>query len=166
MQSIVIYTSRYGNTEKIAEAIAAVLRSTGPTLLCSVDEAPERLPEEIDLVVIGGPTESHGMPEAFKRYFDRIGPGALHDKAAAVFDTRLNWPHWLSGSAGANVAEKLDGLGAWLIAPAESFLVSGSTRKGSEPVLRPGELERATAWATSLANIMGVSEPAMPALAH
>ena len=132
MNNIVIYSSRYGNREKIAEAIATVLRSTGPTLLCSVDEAPEQLPEEIDLVVIGGPTESHGMPEALKRYFDRIGPGALHDKAATVFDTRLNWPHWLSGSAGANVTEKLDGLGAWLIAPAERFLerVVDSTLRG------------------------------------
>lgn len=166
MNSIVIYATRYGNTQEIAEAIGNTLRASGPTQICSVDQVPMPLPEEIDLVVIGGPTEAHGMSEPLKHYLDQLKPGALHDKAAAVFDTRLNWPHWLSGSASAEVAKRLDILGAWLIAPPESFLVSGGTRKGTEPMLRSGELERAAEWTRSLAGLMGVSESEIPALTH
>ncbi len=167
MNSIVIYTSRYGNTRNIAEAIGDALRAGGPTQVCSIDAAPMPLPDEIDLVVVGGPTESHGLPEDLKHYLDRLEPGALHDKAAAVFDTRLNWPQWLSGSASEELAKRLDMLGAWMIAPPASFLVSGGMRKGTEPVLRPGELERAVEWTQSLSRLMGVSESEVtPALTH
>lgn len=158
MNSMVIYTSHYGNTRNIAEAIGDELRASGPTQVCSIDAAPNPLPDEIDLVVIGGPTESHGLPEALKRYLDRLEPGALHDKAAAVFDTRLNWPHWLSGSASEELAKRLDILGAWMIAPPESFLVRVGLRKGTGPALRPGELEHAAEWTQSLTRLMGVSE--------
>jgi flavodoxin len=167
MKSIVIYASHYGNTQEIAEAIGDALRASGPTQVCSIDAVPVPLPDQIDLVVMGGPTESHGLPEDLKRYLDRLEPGALHDKAVAVFDTRLNWPHWLSGSASAELAKRLDILGTWLIAPPESFLVSSGTGKVTKPMLRPGELERAVEWAKSLTRLMGVSElEETPALTH
>ena len=155
MMSIIIYASRTGNTRTIAEAIAAGLRSHGPVQLLSADEVPATLPEATDLVVIGGPTEGHGMTEPLARFFDRLAPGALQGTAAAGFDTRLRWPRWLSGSAAAGITHRLGQAGAQVIAPAESFIVSG------KPLLEPGEVERATAWAASLADALEVGAPAV-----
>jgi flavodoxin len=153
MNSVVIYVSRYGNTRKIAEAIAGELRSYGTAQLFAADEAPAGLPEGTDLVVIGGPTEAHGMTKPLAEVFDHINPEALHGVAAAAFDTRLRWPRWLAGSAGAGAWERLHHAGAQMIAPAESFFVKNveGAEKSEGPKLEPGELERAAQWGASLA---------------
>ncbi len=158
MNSIVIYGSRSGNTQKIAEAIAAGLGSHGWVKVLAVDEVPAVLPSAIDLVVIGGPTEAHGVTAAVARVIDRLGPAALKGTAMAAFDTRLRWPVWLSGSAAAGIARRLERSGAHLIAAPESFLVGRrpNAPKGEAPVLEAGELERAEAWASSLAARAGV----------
>jgi hypothetical protein len=75
-----------------------------------------------------------------------LSKGALIGIKAAAFDTRLRWPKWLSGSAGSGIVKALERAGAGVFAPEVSFYVSGNL-----PVLEPGELERAAAWAASLA---------------
>ncbi len=146
MNSVVIYGSRHGNTQEVAEAIARELRHHGPAQLFSVDEAPLVLPKKTDLVVVGGPTEAHRMTEPIAKFFDQLGRGQLEGISAAGFDTRLRWPRWLSGSAGAGITARLRGAGATVIDPGASFVVAGKY-----PVLEAGELERATTWAASLA---------------
>jgi flavodoxin len=145
MNSIVIYGSRHGNTRKVAEAIAAILQKHGKVEIVSAERAPAILPEAMDLLVVGGPTEGHRMTEPVAQFFDRLGKGELAGRAAAAFDTRLRWPVWLSGSAGTGIEQKLLRAGACVIAPELSFFVSGKL-----PVLEPGELDRAAAWAESL----------------
>jgi multimeric flavodoxin WrbA len=112
----------------------------------AADDARKVIPEQLDLIVVGGPTEGHGATEPIAQFFDRIGTGELVAKAAAAFDTRVRWPEWLSGSAAAGIAQRLQHARANVLAPQVSFFVSGKL-----PVLEPGELERATAWAASLA---------------
>lgn len=146
MNSVVIYGSRHGNTRKVAEAIADELRKHGVVQVIAAEKAPTVFPEPTDLVVIGAPTEGHRMMELVARFFDRMDKGALAGKAAAGFDTRLRWPMWLSGSAGAGIVHRLERAGARVIAPEMSFFVAGKV-----PVLEPGELERGSVWATSLA---------------
>jgi flavodoxin len=146
MNSLIVYGSRHGNTRKVAEAIAGELRKHGEVQLISAEKAPGFLAEQTDLLVVGGPTEAHRITEPVAQFFDHIGKGALVGKAAAAFDTRLRWPEWLSGSAGAGIAQRLHQARANLIAPEISFFVSGKL-----PVLEPGEVERAAAWAASLA---------------
>jgi flavodoxin len=155
VNSIVIYGSRHGNTRKIAEAIAGGLRRRGPVQLIAADAAPSVLPKNTDLVVVGGPTEGHRMTEPIARFFDRIDRGALKGTPAAGFDTRLRWPLWLSGSAGAGITARLRQSGAQVIAPELSFFVAGKY-----PALEPGELERATAWGASLADKVEARVPA------
>jgi flavodoxin len=152
MNSIVIYASRYGNTKRIAEAIARGLQSCGPAQVFSVDEAPATLPLGTELVVVGGPTEVHRMTQPVARFFDRMAPGALRGVAAVAFDTRLRSARWLSGSAALGITHKLRQAGTRVIASAESFFVEGaaSTAGKEGPELEPGELERAAAWAVSL----------------
>jgi flavodoxin len=146
MKSLVVYGSRHGNTHKVAEAIAGELRKHGAVQLVSAEDSVSTLLQEADLVVVGGPTEAHGMTEPVARFLQRVPDAALAGKKAAGFDTRLTWPRWLSGSAASRIVERLARRGAHVIAPEESFLVSGKL-----PVLEPGELERAAAWAASLA---------------
>lgn len=144
MHSLVIYASRSGNTRRIAEAIANRLGERGSVDLRPVEEAPTEIEPDIDLVVIGGPTEAHGITPPVTDYFERLAPKALAGRRAVGFDTRLRWPEWLSGSAGARITDRLRSLGARVVAPEESFFV---TRK---PELEAGELERASSWAASL----------------
>jgi hypothetical protein len=73
------------------------------------------------------------------------GPASIEAPAAAAFDTRVNWPRLLSGAAADGIAKRLQTLGARLVVPPESFIVS------TKPELLPGELERARAWGASLA---------------
>lgn len=153
MHSIVIYGSRSGNTERIAAAVAKALRANGTVRLTPADEAPAILIERADLVVVGGPTEGRRMTEPVAKFFDRLAPGALNGVTAAAFDTRLRMPRWLSGSAAAGIARRLRRAGARVVTPEESFFVT------REPSLEPGELERAAAWAASVAGTVPTVSP-------
>jgi flavodoxin len=152
VKSIVIYGSRYGNTHEIAKAIAISLERWGSVELFAAETAPSL--KEADLVVVGGPTEAHGMSEPLKQFFAGLEGDSMRGKLAACFDTRLTWPRLLSGSAAARIDDKLRGLGAEVIVPDGSFLVSGKT-----PVLEPGEQERAVAWAEDVARTAAARMP-------
>jgi flavodoxin len=156
MNSLVIYASRSGNTQRIAEAIAEELRRRGPVELLVADEAPATVAAGTDLVVIGGPTEAHGMTPPMTQLFDRFSPGTLAGMPAAAFDTRLRWPLLLSGSAATRIADRLRHGDARLIGDPESFFVT------RQPMLEVGELERAKAWAGSVAAAVEAGIPRHP----
>ena len=141
MKSIVIFGSRHGNTKQLAEAIADGLRAHGPVTVVPVEKAPRVFDRTTDLVVIGGPTEAHSISEPVRAYLSGLSGSALMGIAAAAFDTRLDWPKWMSGSAGAGITGRLEKLGADVIVNQASFIVAGK-----DPVLKPGELDRAVAW--------------------
>jgi hypothetical protein len=158
MRATVVYESSFGNTRKLAEAIAQAL---GADLL-SVEEPMPDL-EELDLIVVGAPTHVHGVPSSRSRQaaIDQGGDEVAAERGvrewlealpdppehlrAAAFDTRLDKPMFLTGSAAKGIAKRLDRKGYPLIAPPESFLVHGT----SGPVA-DGELPRAVEWAQSL----------------
>ncbi len=158
MNSLVICGSRYGNTQKVAAAIAAELGKHGEVQMVSSEETPAIVAEKTDFVVVGGPTEAHRMTEPIAQLFDRAGERWLAGKAAAAFDTRVRWPLFLSGSAAAGIVHKLEAAGATVIAPATSFFVGGTPT-----VLGPGELAQATAWAASLASKLESKKPVLAA---
>lgn len=146
MNSTVLYGTRSGNTRRVAETIAGVLRRQGEVRLLPVEEVTGPLPAGTDLLVVGGPTEGHAVTPAVVSCLDRLEAAELHGLSAAAFDTRLRWPRWLSGSAASDIAARLRHAGAHVLEPEGSFLV---TMRG--PVLRPGELERAATWAAAIA---------------
>jgi flavodoxin len=150
MKSVVVYASHFGNTKRIAEAIAEGLRTYGQSLVFATEDVPTLMLEDADLVVIGGPTEQHGMTEPLSRFLNRLtlhAPGAV-----AIFDTRLRWPRWLSGTAAGNVSARLREAGAHIVAPEESFFIKGVVGTGGRDTaeLDEGEVERAHAWAIAL----------------
>jgi flavodoxin len=142
MKSVVIYASHAGNTRRVAEAIGTALRAAGPAEVMHAEEVVA-LEGDIDLLVIGGPTEGHGPTSEIKDLVHRIG-GSVRGLRAAAFDTRLQWPKLLSGSAAAAIGASLRASGARVVLPPESFIVS------MKPDLLAGEEERATVWGEQL----------------
>jgi len=150
MKVAIVYGSRSGNTQRIAAAISDVFSGNAEVELMEAETA--RISAGTDLLIVGGPTEGHGLTPSLKAFLNRFGN--LAGVQAAAFDTRLKWPLWLSCSAARDISLRLEQAGAKLVAPPESFLVT------TEPKLRDGELERASRWAQALAASMRELQPA------
>jgi hypothetical protein len=176
MEALIVYESMYGNTRAVAEAIAdgwgdgarvATLREAG---------AP---PEGVDLLIVGGPTQIHGMTTAFSRRLainaglkaghvevepDAVdSPGlrrwlrdlpAAHGVRAAVFDTRMAGSPGKTGSAARGIARRLGDRG-YAVEWSESYIVAGG-----EGPLADGEIERARDWGAMLRRAVRVFEKA------
>ena len=147
MQTVVIYDSKFGNTEKIAQAIGRGLRAHGDVRVMSTGEAT--LDERPDLLLLGGPTQKRGASPGLRDYMYTL-PAALRGVPAAAFDTRYRGATWLMGSAAAKAAEAIRKAGGDLVAEPESFFI---VRKGpmERQTLEPGEIERAEQWAAAVA---------------
>jgi flavodoxin len=145
MHAMVVYDSMFGNTERIAQAIGAAIGDGAPVEVRPIAEAGG-LPPGLDLLVVGGPTQGHGVDPALKAFLDGLPSEAVRGVAAAAFDTRLRWPVLLSGSAARGIAKRLGQKGAHLLAEPESFFV-----EHKDGPLAEGELGRAASWARSLA---------------
>lgn len=165
MNAMIVYESMYGNTRAIAEAIADGLGDGAR--VCPLREAA--LPDDLQLLVVGGPTQIHGMTTAFSRRLAinaglkeghvEVDPDAVdapglrrwlrdlpeaHGCRAAAFDTRMGGAPDKTGSAARGIARRLDGRG-YRVEWTESFIVSG----GDGP-LADGELERAREWGAKM----------------
>lgn len=148
MKVQVVYCSHKGNTRRIAERIGETLRNHGEVEVVDVSSAPIPPPDDLALLVVGGPTEGHGMTPEIRDYLERLDLRWSMGRATAAFDTRLDWPRLLSGSAADQIANRLAALGAKVMGSPGSFLVTMT------PELEPGELERAAEWAEQLAEAM------------
>ena len=69
MRALVVFESMFSNTEKVAHAVADGLHVGGcPTVqVVRVDRAPTTVPDDVDLVVVGGPTHAFGMTRPSSR---------------------------------------------------------------------------------------------------
>ncbi|MCL4560692.1 MAG: flavodoxin family protein [Chloroflexi bacterium] len=155
MKTLVIYDSVFGNTEKIAQAIAESLGSRGSVEILKVGQvAPEQL-AGYDLVVVGSPTRGFRPTEAVAGLLKRVRSMTLKGMRVAAFDTRLKadeldkaWFRFLvktGGYAAKRIADQLKKAGGNLIVPPEGFYV-----EDTEGPLKAGELERAASWAASI----------------
>jgi flavodoxin len=153
MQSLVIYDSKFGNTERIAEAIARGIGTDSEVRLTSVSDttaALKGLSSPPDMLVIGGPTQNHGPSAGLRALVDAL-PAALRGVKAVCFDTRYRGPVLLMGSAAEWAAKTLTKTSAELIARPESFFI-GRHGPQSQQTLEPGEIERAEAWGRAVLN--------------
>jgi hypothetical protein len=171
VRALVIYESMFGNTKAVAEAVTEGLRTRFAVDLVEVGHAPSRVPDDVALLVVGGPTHAHGMSkpasraDAGRRVGDRLvsrGIGMrewladleapLRPIPVAVFDTRIKGPSLIWGSA-AKAATGLLDRSFDLIRGPESFLVDGPTGPVEDRVL-PAELDRARAWGAAIAEVV------------
>jgi hypothetical protein len=161
MRAFVVYESMYGNTRRIAEEIGRALAAFGEVTTMDVAMAPTTLPAWVDLLIVGGPTHASSMSrtatrrqavaaggratdlETGLREWLRVLTVSSRGPATATFDTRVKVP-LLPGSAANGAARHLRRLGL-AVRDSESFYV-----EDQDGPLRPGELERAAAWARIL----------------
>ena len=147
MQTVVIYDSKFGNTEKIAQAIGRGLSTFGDVLVTSTGDAmPTKRP---DLLFLGGPTQKRGASPGLREFMEAL-PAELRGVPAASFDTRYRGATWLFGSAAAEAADVIRKAGGDLVAEPESFFM---IRKGpmERQTLESGEIDRAEQWAATVA---------------
>ena len=161
MKAVVVYESLWGNTARIARAIAEGIGPEARAL--STAEATIEVTAAADLIVAGAPVLGFKLPSEKMREGIGANPGRapappdlshpalrtwLHALPAgrgssAAFDTRVRGPF---GSAAPAIAEALERAGYASVAKPVGFVVAG--RFGP---LRDGEVERARAWGAEFA---------------
>ena len=163
MNAIVVYESHWGNTAAVARAIAAGLGPDVPAL--DTDAADKTSLAGVDLIVAGAPVIAFSLPRTgmrkqlagdvkaptpadlahplLREWLERLPPG--HGWGAA-FETRIWWsPRGATGT----IESKLRRCGYTKLTKGERYIVAGAYG----PV-RDGEIERAWAWGTMLANLV------------
>jgi len=144
MKALIVYDSVYGNTEKIARAIAEAITPSGEVKVLRAGEANPSELESIDLLIVGSPTHGGRPTPAVQNLLNKVPE--LQGINVAAFDTRI--PTKLVkvfGYAAGRIANNLKKKSGTLIASPEGFFVTG----GQGP-LKEGELERAAGWAKGI----------------
>ena len=169
MRAMVVYESMFGNTRRVAEAIADALSGVMEVRLLRADTARDVDLEGSDLVVVGAPTHAWGMPRPGTRkgtpnYVRKSGsdlvlePGAASRPGVrewldtigtarvlgAAFDTRFRGPAALTGSASTGIVKSLTSHGLVMALAPASFVVDRRNH------LRAGEVDRAGTWGLQL----------------
>jgi len=146
MKALIVYDSVYGNTEKIARAIAEAITPSDEVKVLRAGEANPSELASIDLLIVGSPTHAGRPTPAIQDLLNKVPKLSLQGINVAAFDTRI--PTKLVrvfGYAAGRIAGNLKRKGGTLIASPEGFFVTGS--KGP---LKEGELERAAGWAKGM----------------
>lgn len=158
MRALVVYETMFGNTRKIAEAVAEGMRDGARVDIADVKDAPADVPADIDLVVVGGPTHAFSMsryatrreashrggrdddlPRGIREWLSDL-PSGSHPQSFVAFDTRVDMP-LMPGAASRSATRMARRKGFTHRVEPESFLV-----EGYEGPLVDGELDRARAW--------------------
>ena len=173
MKAIVVFESMYGNTRQVAEAIADGLRWSIPTEAVLAAHAADIDLEGVELVVVGGPTHAWGVSskrtrigaqqDAVKHPDHRLdiaqagvgirewlrGVHCSHQCRGVSFDTRLDKPLAITGSAARSIQRRLRHVGFLSFDKPHSFRVTGMAGP-----LAAGEIERAAQWGEAMGRLI------------
>jgi len=146
MNTLVVYFSKFGNTQKLAEVIAERLSSNGDVRTISSDNLTVEDLKNADLMVMGSPTHNMNLPKSVKPVFEKLPKRILSGTQVAAFDTSYKMSGLLNQfTASKRLIKKLRKLGGRPVLSPEIFHVM--EREGP---LYEGEIERAQAWAGSI----------------
>ena len=129
MKAIIIYHTRFGNTERIARSLEMGLKEASgiEDVVCSnvrdvvISAAAADFLKEYDINCIGAPTEGFSAPKPIKEFLRKLKGVNLAGKYGFAFDTKVDSK--LSGSAAKFIEKELKSLGLQIIAPRESAIV-------------------------------------------
>ena len=172
MGILVVYETLYGNTRRVAEAIAGGFDGELGARAVPVSEVVADDLDDCALLIVGGPTHAHGMSRpatrhsganvaaatgflgqdidanvGIREWLAQLRPAKQGQKATA-FDTRNHGPAFLTGRASKHIASGLRKAGFDLITEPESFEVS------QQPSVSEDELHRAARWGKALAALI------------
>jgi flavodoxin len=123
-KAVVIYDSGFGNTEKVANALAEGMKEEGVKVDCiKVDEVDVNSLSEYDLLAIGGPTHIRGVSKPMKAFLEKLRSVDMKGKKAFAFDTKVQ--AWWAGSAGKGIEKGLKRLRMSIVKPHSSAIVTG-----------------------------------------
>lgn len=152
MKIAVLYDSQFGNTKKVAEAIAEALQTTE---LLHIQSASAEKIAGVDLLVVGCPTQKFNALPSVTGFLKSLPAGFLKGKKVAAFDTRASLANIKSRffrfivKTGGFAAPKLERLlkekGGAPVQAAGGFEVLDT-----EGPLLEGELLRAREWAAGM----------------
>jgi flavorubredoxin len=125
VKALVVYDSVYGNTEKVAKALAMGLESGGVDVgVVKVDAVKFDKLSDVDLLCVGSPVHAWNMSKPVKEFLERLkSVESLSGKKAFAFDTKMK--SMLAGSAGGKIERKLKNLGFTIAKPSKSAIVKG-----------------------------------------
>lgn len=168
MKALVVFESMFGNSEKVARAVADGIGGVAEVLVRDVTacEAGD-IPEDVNLLVTGGPTHAFSLSRpgtredairqgagqglasrGLREWLDGV-PADLHALPCATFDTRVSRVRRLPGSAARSAARLLRRRRGRMVAAPESFFVNDV----SGP-LDVDEVDRARDWGRQLAALV------------
>lgn len=171
MRALIVYESMFGNVRALTGVIAGELGRWMQVQTMEVGEAPDRLPDGVDLLLLGAPTHTFGLsrpdtrktasgmgaaPPArgMREWLEGLEVGGGHPQTAVFFTASADagWMRWL-GDAGRGLTSRARRLDLRMVAPSERFLVTGM--KGP---LCEGEKEHAERWAARLAERLALAK--------
>lgn len=142
LKSLVVYFTKFGNTQKVAETIAAELEQKTSVRVLNSHQLTASELDGVDLVIMGTPTHNMNLPKSVRPVFEQLPRRILPKTPIAAFDTSYKMSRFLSRfTAAKRLVRKLRKLGGKRIVPPETFHVL--EREGP---LYEGELERARQW--------------------
>jgi len=165
IRALVAYESMFGNTERVAQAVAAGLglEDIETTVVDVSDPSPVDV-RDVDLLVVGAPTHAFSLsrPSTRTEALNQGGRNTAvatgmrewlealpHDwtpPLAAAFDTRASKVRYLPACASRRAAHLLGQHGCRMVAPPAGFLV-----QDVQGPLESRQVDRAIAWARQVA---------------
>ena len=124
-KALVVYDSLFGNTERVARALAEGLEA-GSVEVDVVKADAVRFDElgEVGLLCVGSPTQAWGASKPMKLFLERLkSVEGLSGKKGFAFDTKMK--SRLAGSAGGKIEGRLKDLGLAVVKPHASAVVEG-----------------------------------------
>ena len=143
VKALIVYDTKFGNTEKVAKAIAEGLSANYEVDCKNVGDISTSELHESDLVLVGSPTHAWNMSSGTKSFFQKLGKERVEGQMAAAFDTKFNKK--LTGSAAKKIERKLKKLGFRIVLPYLNFYV-----EKSEGPLEDGETEKCKNFSAKL----------------
>jgi menaquinone-dependent protoporphyrinogen IX oxidase len=148
MKGMVVYDTSYGNTKKVAEAIAETLKESGIEVdLFSVKDVKKLSTKDYSFLVLGSPTKFGTMSFAIRFFLGNVKSEEWMNRPFAAFDTEN--PENMEKkeySAAEKIAERLRDKKMNQLLPVLKAAVLG--QKGP---LKEGEIERTRDYARQLA---------------
>jgi flavodoxin len=147
MKAIIIYHTRFGNTERIAKSLEIGLKEATDIqdVVCiNVRDGVRDIDslKEYDIICIGAPTEGFSAPKPIKQFLTKLKGVNLAGKYGFAFDTRVD--SRLSGSAAKFIEKELKKQGLQIVSPVESAIVFALKEMGTitDARLKEGEEKR------------------------
>ncbi|MBF4767165.1 flavodoxin family protein [Nocardioides agariphilus] len=169
-RAMVVFESMFGNTERVARAVARALEAAGvPTRVSEVSATPAELPSSVELLVVGAPTHAFSLSRpktrieavrqgaddskvsiGMREWLETVCPPADRSVHVAVYDTRAKKVRRLPAAAGPSAARLARHRGFSPVERPVAFLVDDL-----QGPLAEGEIDRATSWGETLVARLG-----------